>query len=105
MGYTVKEGRRFQTALLNDLDLNITGSSPSPATGGRITAAHGGNSLRHAEVVRTHEDVEVVYPVHLSPVVRECARRYLGGKDRIHLIRPPWTWRRCTTFGPGAIWS
>ena len=41
-----------------------------------------------AEVVRTHEDVEVVYPVHLSPVVRECAQKYLGGKERIHLIDP-----------------
>ena len=41
-----------------------------------------------AEVVRLHPDVEVVYPVHLSPVVQECAAKYLGGKDRIHLIPP-----------------
>ena len=27
------------------------------------------------EVVERHPDVEVVYPVHLSPVVRECAFR------------------------------
>ncbi len=33
-------------------------------------------------------DVEVVYPVHLSPVVRECARRKLGGAANIHLIEP-----------------
>ncbi len=33
-------------------------------------------------------DVEVVYPVHLSPSVRECAGRLLGGHDRIHLIEP-----------------
>ena len=31
---------------------------------------------------------DVVYPVHLSPVVRECAAKYLGGKDRIYLIDP-----------------
>ena len=89
MGYTVKEGRRFQTALLNDLDFEHH----------RIIAAtchrreNYGRPMEEilsaiAEVVRTHEDVEVVYPVHLSPVVRECARRYLGGKDRIHLIDP-----------------
>ena len=89
MGYTVKEGRRFQTALLNDLDFEHH----------RIIAVtchrreNYGKPMEDilsaiAEVVRTHEDVEVVYPVHLSPVVRECAQRYLGGKDRIHLIDP-----------------
>jgi len=41
-----------------------------------------------AEVVRLHPDVDVVYPVHLSPVVRECAAKYLGGKERIYLIDP-----------------
>ena len=89
MCYTVKEGRRFQTALLNDLDFEhhriITVTCHRRENYGRpmeeILSAI-------AEVVRTHEDVEVVYPVHLSPVVRECARRYLGGKDRIHLIDP-----------------
>lgn len=35
-----------------------------------------------------HEDVELVYPVHLSPVVREAAARYLSGHPRIHLIDP-----------------
>ena len=39
-------------------------------------------------IVRAHPDVEVVYPVHLSPVVRECANELLGGEDRIHLIEP-----------------
>ena len=89
MGYTVKEGRRFQTALLNDLDFEhhriITVTCHRRENYGKpmeeILSAI-------AEVVRTHEDVEVVYPVHLSPVVRECARRYLDGKDRIHLIDP-----------------
>ena len=32
-------------------------------------------------------DVELVYPVHLSPVVRE-AGKYLSGHPRIHLIDP-----------------
>lgn len=40
------------------------------------------------EIVQTHPDVEVVYPVHLSPVVRECVFPILGGHDRIHLIDP-----------------
>ena len=39
-------------------------------------------------VAETFEDVELVYPVHLSPVVREAADKYLSGHDRIHLIDP-----------------
>ena len=39
-------------------------------------------------IVEKYEDVHVVYPVHLSPVVQECARRNLGDLDRVHLIEP-----------------
>lgn len=39
-------------------------------------------------IVESYPDVEVVYPVHLSPVVQECARRNLGDLDRVHLIEP-----------------
>ena len=40
------------------------------------------------EIAETHEDVELVYPVHLSPVVRESADAYLRGAPRVHLIDP-----------------
>ena len=33
-------------------------------------------------------ETELVYPVHLSPVVREAAGKYLSGHPRIHLIDP-----------------
>ena len=39
-------------------------------------------------IVEKYEDVELVYPVHLSPVVQECARRNLGDLKRVHLIEP-----------------
>ncbi|KGP92446.1 UDP-N-acetylglucosamine 2-epimerase [Pontibacillus chungwhensis BH030062] len=39
-------------------------------------------------LVDTHEDVEVVYPVHLNPAVQEAANEILGSDDRIHLIEP-----------------
>lgn len=39
-------------------------------------------------VADAFSDVELVYPVHLSPVVREAAGKYLSGHDRIHLIDP-----------------
>lgn len=33
-------------------------------------------------------DVSIVYPIHLSPTVREPALRILSGHDRIHLLDP-----------------
>ncbi|MED4206285.1 non-hydrolyzing UDP-N-acetylglucosamine 2-epimerase [Neobacillus mesonae] len=39
-------------------------------------------------IVEKHEDVQVVYPVHMNPVVREIADRVLGDNGRIHLIEP-----------------
>ena len=41
-----------------------------------------------AHIARTHEDVELVYPVHLSPVVQECAKKHLSGIENVHLIAP-----------------
>lgn len=40
------------------------------------------------DVVRENEDVEVVFPIHLNPKVREIAKRIFDGEDRIHLIEP-----------------
>ncbi|YCA11564.1 UDP-N-acetylglucosamine 2-epimerase (non-hydrolyzing) [Bacillus sp. AK128] len=39
-------------------------------------------------LVNEHEDVQVVYPVHLNPAVREVADEILGDDSRIHLIEP-----------------
>lgn len=89
MRYTVDKRFIFKTPLLNELDF----------ANKRIIAVtchrreNYGEPMEHimtaiAEVVRQHEDVEVVYPVHLSPVVQECAKKYLGGLDRVHLIAP-----------------
>ncbi len=44
------------------------------------------NAVR--KIVEAHSDVEVVYPVHLNPAVREVANKILGSNDRIHLIEP-----------------
>ncbi|MBE2913577.1 UDP-N-acetylglucosamine 2-epimerase (non-hydrolyzing) [Anoxybacillus flavithermus] len=39
-------------------------------------------------LVEDYDDVQVVYPVHLNPVVRELANDILGNDERIHLIEP-----------------
>ena len=40
------------------------------------------------EMVDVHSELEVVYPVHLSPAVQEAAKDILSGHERIHLIEP-----------------
>ena len=40
------------------------------------------------QIAESHPEVEIVYPVHLSPVVREAVDKYLRGAPRVHLIEP-----------------
>ncbi|MCY8986615.1 non-hydrolyzing UDP-N-acetylglucosamine 2-epimerase [Bacillus atrophaeus] len=39
-------------------------------------------------IVEEFHDVQVVYPVHLNPAVREAAAKHFGDLDRVHLIEP-----------------
>ncbi|MCY8214507.1 non-hydrolyzing UDP-N-acetylglucosamine 2-epimerase [Bacillus haynesii] len=39
-------------------------------------------------ITEEFEDVQVVYPVHLNPVVRQAAELHFGGSDKVHLIEP-----------------
>lgn len=39
------------------------------------------------KVVKKH-NIQVVYPVHLNPVVQETARKILGNNNHVHLINP-----------------
>ncbi len=39
-------------------------------------------------LLEAHDDVQVVYPVHMNPVVREIANEVLGNNPRVHLIEP-----------------
>lgn len=40
------------------------------------------------KVATKYEDVEVIFPIHLNPKVREIARRAFNGNKKIHLIEP-----------------
>lgn len=39
-------------------------------------------------IVEEHDDIHIVFPVHLNPLVRELADEVLGEEARIHLIEP-----------------
>ncbi|WP_031341670.1 non-hydrolyzing UDP-N-acetylglucosamine 2-epimerase [Ruminiclostridium papyrosolvens] len=86
---TVKEDYTFQCEELRDIDFKNK----------RIIAvtAHRRENLGEplhnicralAAIVDKYDDVELVYTVHLNPVVQETAKEILGGKERVHLIPP-----------------
>ncbi|HEY3425846.1 MAG TPA: UDP-N-acetylglucosamine 2-epimerase (non-hydrolyzing), partial [Negativicutes bacterium] len=52
-----------------------------------------GEPMRHVyqalrDIVTEFNDVEIVFPVHKNPLVREVVNSELGGLDRVHLIDP-----------------
>ena len=52
-----------------------------------------GEPMRHVykalrQLTEEFEDVEVVFPVHKNPKVREVVREELGGLEKVHLIDP-----------------
>jgi UDP-N-acetylglucosamine 2-epimerase (non-hydrolysing) len=40
------------------------------------------------QIACDNEDVEIIYPVHLNPNVRQPVQRILGRSERIHLVEP-----------------
>lgn len=39
-------------------------------------------------IIDEHEDVKVIYPIHMNPLVRKAAEDELGGCSRVHIIEP-----------------
>lgn len=40
------------------------------------------------DIVTNFNDVEIIYPVHLNPIVQKTVNNLLGTQERIHLIKP-----------------
>ncbi len=40
------------------------------------------------DLIEANDDIEIVFPVHLNPLVRELANEILGDIEHIHLIEP-----------------
>ncbi len=86
---TVQPDYRFRTHLLNELD--YTGRQIILVTCHRRENYGQPMTNIMKALRRLAEDfpqAELVYPVHLSPVVRQAAQTYLAGHPRIHLIDP-----------------
>ncbi len=39
-------------------------------------------------IVDKYDDVKVIYPIHMNPVVRKAAKEIFEGEDRVHIIEP-----------------
>ena len=86
---TVKQDYHFSTEILNRLD--YTNRKVILVTCHR-RENYGQPMVNIMTALRrvadAFPDVELVYPVHLSPVVQEAAHSHLDGHERIHLIDP-----------------
>jgi UDP-N-acetylglucosamine 2-epimerase len=89
MKFTVREDYQFSTPLLNALDFSAKRIIVVTCHRRENYGQPMENIMQAIRrIVTEHAGVEVVYPVHLSPVVRECAGRILGNVPGVHLIDP-----------------
>jgi UDP-N-acetylglucosamine 2-epimerase (non-hydrolysing) len=40
------------------------------------------------KIVYEHDDVKIIYPIHMNPIIRETANEILASCERIHIIDP-----------------
>lgn len=86
---TVRDDYKFSDAVLKDLDWDNKKVIVMTAHRRENLGEPLKNICRAVKrIVEDNPDVEVVYPVHLNPAVREVAFDILGGHERIKLIDP-----------------
>lgn len=89
MQTTVRESFRFSDAKLNELNFSERRVIVLTCHRRENYGQPMHDILRAVRrIVLDHPEVEVVYPVHLSPAVRACAEEELGNVERVHLIEP-----------------
>lgn len=87
--YVIKDDYKFENELLNSLDYEnkrmiLLTSHRRENIGKPMENIF--NAVN--DIVSEYEDVEVIFPVHLNPKVREIANEILAGNKRVHLIDP-----------------
>ncbi|KYH29386.1 non-hydrolyzing UDP-N-acetylglucosamine 2-epimerase [Clostridium colicanis] len=88
MNYTIKENYTFDNQQLNEIDFNkriimVTAHR-------RENWGSGIENICKAllKLKKSNEDIEIIYLVHLNPVVKETVYKYLEGVEGIHLLSP-----------------
>lgn len=89
MDYTVEDGYVFETEELNGIDYENRKVIMVTAHR-RENWGEGIENICNAlkSIVEQNKDVELVYLVHLNPVVKDVVYRILGGCPRVHLLTP-----------------
>lgn len=89
MKHTVEENYVFENDELNNIDFENKKVIMITAHR-RENWGQGIENICEAlnRIVDENEDVELVYLVHLNPVVKDVVTERLGGKDRVHLLPP-----------------
>ena len=87
--YAIKEDYTFNIQELNDIDYESKNVI--------LLTSHRRENIGKpmenifsaiSDIVKKYEDVEVVFPMHLNPKVRDVAYKVFGDNSRIHLIEP-----------------
>lgn len=88
MEYTVHDSYRFSTGLLNEIDFNKKVIMVTAHR--RENWGEGIENICKAlrKIADENEDVEIIYLVHLNPVVKDVVEKYLYGVRRVHLLPP-----------------
>ncbi|SDP33110.1 non-hydrolyzing UDP-N-acetylglucosamine 2-epimerase [Clostridium gasigenes] len=89
MLHTVKDGYIFENEELNKIDFQNKKVIMITAHR-RENWGEGINNICESlkAIVEANKDVELVYLVHLNPVVKDVVYRKLGGIERVHLLPP-----------------
>ncbi|ERK32247.1 non-hydrolyzing UDP-N-acetylglucosamine 2-epimerase [Clostridium intestinale] len=89
MEHTVKEDYVFETEELNQIDFNKKKVIMITAHR-RENWGEGIENICTAlkTIVEENKDVELVYLVHLNPVVKDVVYKHLNDKERVHLLTP-----------------
>lgn len=89
MNFTVEENYEFSTEALNKIDYKAKKVIMVTAHR-RENWGEGIENICKAlkNIVENNEDVELVYLVHLNPIVKDVVDKYLSGIDRVHLLPP-----------------
>lgn len=86
---TVKKDYVFEDTKLGDIDFNSRRVICVTAHRRENLGEPLRNICRALKwIVDNYGDIEVVYPVHLNPAVREAVNEILGDMNRVHLINP-----------------
>ena len=88
MEFTVEKDYVFATKELNDLDYSKKVIMVTAHRRENWGEGIENICLALKEIVEQNEDVELVYLVHLNPVVKDVVYKHLNGLDRVHLLSP-----------------